>query len=69
MSGKKPKIKGRNANNDNEYDYSKMNIAQLFEMFSQKPENMTDIEYHAYLKNNEGYRKLLNIYYQTRFKP
>ena len=69
FGGKKPKIKGGNSNNDNEYDYSKMNIAQLFGMFSQKPDNMTDAEYNEYLKNNEGYRKLLNIYYQTRFKP
>ena len=67
-SGKKPKTKDVDDEND-EYDYDKMNISELYELFYQKPDNMTDVEYSKYLKNNKGYQKLLKIYTGTRFKP
>ena len=46
-----------------------MNISELYELFYQKPDNMTDAEYSKYLKNNKGYQKLLKIYTGTRLKP
>ena len=67
-SGKKPKTKDVGDEND-EYDYDKMNISELYELFYQKPDNMTDAEYSKYLKNNKGYQKLLKIYTGTRLKP
>lgn len=66
-SGKKSKVKDDNEND--EYDYDKMNISELYELFYQKPDNMTDEEYSNYLKNNKGYQKLLKIYTRTRTKP
>ena len=53
---------------DDEIDYEKMDIPELFDLLIQKPENMSNKEYDKYLKNNKGYI-LLKKYYSGRTKP
>ena len=53
---------------DDEIDYEKMDIPELFDLLIQKPENMSKKEYDKYLKNNKGYI-LLKKYYSGRTKP
>ena len=64
LSGKKQKeLLG-----DDDIDYEKMNVDELFYLLSKKPEDMSDKEYDEYLQNHRGYKALLKLY-NGRKKP
>ena len=68
---KKSNLKGKKQKElleDDDIDYEKMNVDELFNLLSKKPENMSDEEYNKYLKNHRGYKALLKLY-SGRKKP
>ena len=53
---------------DDDIDYEKMNVDELFNLLSQKPEDISEEEYNKYLKKHKGYKALLKLY-SGRKKP
>ena len=53
---------------DDDTDYEKMDVSELFELLANKPENMTQEEYDKFLKSHKGYKELRK-FYNGRVKP
>ena len=53
---------------DDDTDYEKMDVSELFELLAKKPENITQKEYDKFLKNHKGYKELRK-FYNGRVKP
>ena len=61
------KLKELNDDED-DIDYEKMDVSELFELLAKKPENMTQAEYDKYLRSHKGYKELRK-FYNGRVKP
>ena len=53
---------------DDDIDYEKMDVSELWELLSKKPENMTQEEYDKFLISHKGYKELRK-FYNGRVKP